>query len=112
VEYTNVNSLSFYRPPMHFVTAYEVLGDFVILGVLLALWKFRVFKRDGILFFIYAFLYSFLRFWISFLRVDKEIALGLSMAQLIALGVIAVSLVAFALFIIRRPRAPVPEPAA
>ncbi len=111
VEYTHVNSLSFYRPPMHFVTAYEVLGDFLILGLLVALWKFRVFKRDGIRFFTYAFLYSFLRFWISFLRIDKEIAVGLSMAQLIALGVMAVCLAAFAAFIIRRPSAPVLEPA-
>ena len=112
VEYTNLNSLAFARPPMHFVTAYEVLGDLLILGLLLALWKLRVFKRDGIRFFIYAFLYSAMRFGISFLRLDKEIALGLGLAQLIALGVIAVSLVAFAAFIIRRPSKtePAPEP--
>jgi phosphatidylglycerol---prolipoprotein diacylglyceryl transferase len=95
VVYTNVNSLSFARPPMHFVTAYEVIGDFLILGVLFGLWKFRIFKRDGLLFFIYAFLYSAMRFGISFLRVDKEIAVGLGMAQLIALAVIAVSVVVF-----------------
>ena len=111
VEYTHLNSLAFARPPMQFVTAYEVLGDLLILGLLLALWKFRVFKRDGIRFFIYAFLYSAMRFGVSFFRIDKEIALGLGLAQLIALGVIAVSLVAFAAFIIRRPSTPEPEPA-
>jgi phosphatidylglycerol:prolipoprotein diacylglycerol transferase len=111
VEYTHVNSLSFARPPMQFVTAYEVLGDLLILALLVGLWKFRIFKREGILFFIYAFLYSLMRFGVSFLRVDKEIAVGLGMAQIIALGVIVVSLLAFAAIIIRRPSAPAPEPA-
>jgi phosphatidylglycerol:prolipoprotein diacylglycerol transferase len=110
VEYTHVNSLSFAREPMHFVTAYEVVGDLLILLLLLGLWKFKVFKRDGPLFFTYAFLYSVMRFGISFVRLDKEVADGLRMAQLLALGVIAASIVAFAGFIFRRP-APVPEPA-
>jgi phosphatidylglycerol:prolipoprotein diacylglycerol transferase len=114
VEYTNVNSLSFARPPMHFVTAYEVIGDLLILGLLFGLWKLRILKRDGLLFFIYAFLYSAMRFGISFLRVDKEIAAGLGMAQLIALGVIAVSVLAFIAYAcaaVRRRRAPASEPA-
>jgi len=115
VQYTNVNSPSFGLPAMHFVTAYEVIGDFLILGVLVALWKFKVFKRDGFLFFSYAALYSAMRFGISFLRLDKEVALGLRMAQLLALGVIAVSVIAFALIILHgirsaRRAAPV-EPA-
>ena len=112
VEYTNVNSLGFARPPMHFVTAYEVIGDFLILGLLMGLWKFRVFKSDGLLFFVYAFLYSVMRFGLSFLRVDKEIAVGLRMAQLIALGVIGVSLVAFIAYAsvaVRRRLAPATE---
>jgi phosphatidylglycerol:prolipoprotein diacylglycerol transferase len=111
VEYTHVNSLSFARGSMHFVTAYEVAGDLLILLLLLALWRFRIFKREGLLFFTYAVLYSFMRFWLSFLRVDKEIALGLVMAQLIALGVIAVSIAALAgIFLVRRRRpAPTPE---
>jgi phosphatidylglycerol:prolipoprotein diacylglycerol transferase len=101
VEYTNVNSPSFALPPMHFVTAYEVVGDFLILGLLLALWKLRVFKRDGFLFFSYALLYSALRFGISFLRLDKEVVLGLRMAQLLALGVIGISILAFAFLLVR-----------
>ncbi|MCJ7491922.1 MAG: prolipoprotein diacylglyceryl transferase [Dehalococcoidia bacterium] len=115
VQYTNVNSPSFGLPPMQFVTAYEVLGDFVILGLLVALWKFKVFKRDGLLFFTYAALYSAMRFGISFMRLDKEVVLGLRMAQLLALGVIAVSIVAFVLILLHgirsaRRAAPV-EPA-
>lgn len=101
VEYTNVNSPSFALRPMQFVTAYEVLGDFIILGLLVALWKFRVFKRDGFLFFTYAAAYSAMRFGISFMRLDKEVVLGLRMAQLLALGVIGVSIIAFALLLLR-----------
>jgi len=44
----------------------------------------------------YALLYALLRFGVSFLRVDNEPALGLSLAQLIALGFVALSLVSFA----------------
>jgi phosphatidylglycerol:prolipoprotein diacylglycerol transferase len=105
VEYTNVNSPAFALRPMQFVTAYEVLGDFLILGLLVALWKFRVFKRDGFLFFTYAALYSVLRFGISFMRLDKEVLLGLRMAQLLALGVIGVSIIAFALLLLRSMQA-------
>ncbi|MDI6857925.1 MAG: prolipoprotein diacylglyceryl transferase [Dehalococcoidia bacterium] len=110
VEYTHVNSLSFFRGPMHFVTAYEVAGDLLILLLLLGLWKFRVFKREGLLFFTYAILYSFMRFWLSFLRLDKEIVLGLVMAQLIALAVIAVSVVALAAVFLLQRRRPAPTP--
>lgn len=105
VEYTNVNSPSFALRPMQFVTAYEVLGDFLILGLLVALWKFKVFKREGFLFLTYAALYSAMRFGISFMRLDKEVLLGLRMAQVLALGVIAVSIVAFALILLRGIRA-------
>lgn len=114
VEYTHVNSLSFGRGVQHFVTAYEVIGDFIILGVLFALWRFNVFKQAGLLFFSYAFLYSAMRFGLSFLRLDKEIVGGLVMAQLIALAVMAVSVVAFAAYFIvaRRRTAVEVQPAA
>jgi hypothetical protein len=51
-----------------------------------------------------------MRFWLSFLRLDKEVALGLAMAQLIALGVIAVSIVALAAIFLMRRRQPAPTP--
>ncbi|MGD0115018.1 MAG: prolipoprotein diacylglyceryl transferase [Dehalococcoidia bacterium] len=105
VEYTNINSPAFALRPMQFVTAYEVIGDLIILGLLVALWKFRVFKRPGFLFFTYAAAYSVLRFGISFMRLDKEIYLGLRMAQWLALGVIGVSIIAFALLFLQGVRA-------
>ena len=94
VEYTNVNSPSFALGPLQPAAGYEMLGDLLILGVLLLLW--RVSKRNGVVFTIYALLYALLRFGVSFLRVDNEPALGLSLAQLIALGFVALSLVSFA----------------
>jgi phosphatidylglycerol:prolipoprotein diacylglycerol transferase len=72
-----------------------MLGDLLIFGILLLVLS-RVSKRDGVVFFSYGFLYSVMRFGVSFLRLDNEPALGLRMAQLVALGVIAVSLAGFA----------------
>ena len=94
VEYTNVNSPSFALGPLQPAAGYEMLGDLLILGVLLLLW--RISKKDGLVFTTYALLYALLRFGVSFLRVDNEPALGLSLAQLIALGFVALSLVSFA----------------
>lgn len=93
VEYTHATSPSFGLGPQHPASAYELIGDLLIFGVLLVLW--RVSEKDGVIFFSYALLYSVMRFGVSFLRFDNEPALGLRMAQLIALGVIAVSLAAF-----------------
>ena len=44
-------------------------------------------KTDGLAFLLYLGLYSFGRFFISFLRVNNVLLLGLREAQLIALGV-------------------------
>lgn len=95
VEYSHVNSPSFGLGAQHPAVAYEMLGDLLIFGVLLLVLS-RVSKRDGVVFFSYGLLYSVMRFGVSFLRLDNEPALGLRMAQLVALGVIAVSLVGFA----------------
>jgi phosphatidylglycerol---prolipoprotein diacylglyceryl transferase len=94
VEYTNVNSPSFALGSLQPAAGYEMVGDFLIFGLLLLLW--RVSKRDGVVFTTYGLLYAVLRFGVSFLRVDNEPVLGLRMAQLTALGFIAVALVSFA----------------
>jgi prolipoprotein diacylglyceryl transferase len=94
VEYTNVNSPSFGLGPRQPATAYELIGDLLIFGVLLLLW--RVSKRDGVVFTTYALLYAVLRFGVSFMRVDNEPLLGLRLAQLIALGFIVLSFISYA----------------
>ncbi|MGD0766298.1 MAG: prolipoprotein diacylglyceryl transferase [Dehalococcoidia bacterium] len=94
VVYANVNSPSFGLGPRQPAVGYELIGDVLILGVLLLLW--RISKRDGVVFTTYALLYAVLRFGVSFFRLDNEPLLGLRLAQLLALGFIAVSLVSFA----------------
>ncbi|MCH7809488.1 MAG: prolipoprotein diacylglyceryl transferase [Chloroflexi bacterium] len=85
VVYTNVNSPAFplQFDPQHPAVAYELIGDLFILLALLVIYT-RV-PRAGVTFFAWIFLYGFLRFWVSFLRLDDEILLGLTTAQVIAL---------------------------
>ncbi|GAG44599.1 unnamed protein product, partial [marine sediment metagenome] len=82
----------------HPVTVYEILGDLVIFGLLLFVLR-RFFKRDGMIFFSWAFLYAAMRFGVSFLRGteiggvwwgDDLVAGGLRVAQLMALAIMVV----------------------
>jgi phosphatidylglycerol:prolipoprotein diacylglycerol transferase len=94
VVYTHANSLSFGRAPQHPAVAYELLGDLLIFGLLFLFWRF--YKRDGLVFFSYAFLYSIMRVGISALRLDKQVLWDFKMAQVIALIVIGISILGFA----------------
>jgi phosphatidylglycerol:prolipoprotein diacylglycerol transferase len=86
------------------VTVYEILGDLVIFVLLLFVLR-RVFKRPGMIFFSWTFLYAAMRFGVSFLRGtdiggvwygDDLVFAGLRVAQLIALGVMALTIIAVA----------------
>jgi phosphatidylglycerol:prolipoprotein diacylglycerol transferase len=94
VVYTHANSSSFGRAPQHPAVAYEFLGDLLIFGLLFLLWRF--YKRDGLVFFSYAFLYSVLQMGTSALRLDNQVLWHFKMAQVIALVVIAISILGFA----------------
>jgi len=94
----------------HPVTAYEIVGDLIIFALLLFVLR-RVFKREGMIFFAWAFLYSAMRFGISFLRGtdiggvwygDDLVAGGLRVAQLIALAVMVLAPFAIAYILTRR----------
>jgi phosphatidylglycerol:prolipoprotein diacylglycerol transferase len=94
----------------HPVTVYEILGDLVIFALLLFVLR-RVFKRDGMIFFSWAFLYAAMRFGVSFLRGtdiggvwygDDLVAAGLRVAQLVALAVMVVTPLAVAYILTRR----------
>jgi phosphatidylglycerol:prolipoprotein diacylglycerol transferase len=69
---------------------YEQIWLLIVVGVLLLLIP-RI-KIDGMAFLLYIGLYSLGRFFLSFLRVNKEIFLGLKEAQVIALATIAVAI--------------------
>jgi phosphatidylglycerol:prolipoprotein diacylglycerol transferase len=94
----------------HPVTAYEIVGDLIIFALLLFVLR-RVFKREGMIFFAWAFLYAAMRFGISFLRGtdiggvwygDDLVAGGLRVAQLIALAVMVLAPLAVAYMLTRR----------
>jgi len=80
VEYTNVNSPSFALGPLQPAAGYEMLGDLLILGVLLLLW--RISNKDGLLIalgFVALSLVSFAYLWRSAGR--GRVNAGLKMMQ-------------------------------
>ena len=89
--------------PSHPAIAYEMIWDMVALAMI---WPLRNRLRpDGMLFVLYGALYSVGRFFISFLRVDKEYLFGLNEAQIVAIIVLAVAipLLAYKAQLVRRP---------
>ena len=73
----------------HPVVLYEMIWNMMVFGLVWWLWG-RI-KPDGMLFALYLSLYSFGRFFISFLREDKIWFAGLQEAHLIAILVVAVT---------------------
>ena len=105
VQYTNVNSPSFFRfggPDVvqHPAVAYELLGDVVIFLVLLLVYS-RV-RRAGVNFFAFMFLYGAMRLGVSFFRLDDIVLFGLRTAQLIAVASMAVAVPAI-VYLLRTP---------
>ncbi len=118
VVYTHPNSPSFGRVipglggpigAQHPAVAYEMIGDLVIMGLLAFLWRRNL--KSGVVFSLAFLLYSVMRFFVSFLRIDsKEPLLGLSTPQLVAVIVMPLAAL-LALFFWRR-REPGLSPAA
>lgn len=82
--YTNPNTLvPDFGVARHPTQVYEGIYDLVLFGLL---WWLRTrIAIDGVLFWIYASLYSLGRFGISFLRLDAEFLFGLKEAQIVSL---------------------------
>ena len=91
--YSHPDSLSYQVHRMlssHPVIAYEMIWNMVVFGIV---WKMRGRIRPyGMLFAMYIGLYSFGRFFISFLREDKVWFAGLQEAHIIAILLIAIAL--------------------
>ncbi len=102
VVYTHPNSLAQeLGVPIHPAADYELLWDLLVFGIL---WKLRTRNlASGTLMLLYFAFYSIGRFWITFFRVDTEVAFGLSQAQVIALIVVLVT-APLAVLINRIPR--------
>jgi phosphatidylglycerol---prolipoprotein diacylglyceryl transferase len=88
----------------HPLFLYESLLDLLVFGLLLLANRRAKRLRDGDLFFGYLIGYSFVRFWLEFLRPDAWKVAGIATAQLIALGCMAVAAVAL---VVRHRRVPV-----
>lgn len=104
VEYTHSESINFGLGPQHPAVGYEMLGDFLIFGVLLLLT--RLYRKDGLIYFSYLSLYSLMRFGLNFLREDSKTIAGgdLDVMQMVALGVLLISVVGY-LYFWRKPEA-------
>ena len=95
--------------PTHPAVVYEIFLDLAVLGVI---WLMRSRLRpDGMLFALYGALYALGRFFISFLRLDKDWLWDLNQAQLISIAVllITVPLLAYHAQLVR-PSPPTRDP--
>ena len=78
----------------HPAVAYEIIWDMVVLAVI---WKLRGRLRPhGMLFALYGMLYALGRFFLQFLRLEKEWFAGLQEAHIVSLIVLAITVVLFA----------------
>jgi prolipoprotein diacylglyceryl transferase len=71
VEYTHIDSPSFTYGPTHPATAYEMVGDLLIIGIMAVIFARIWLRRPGITFFTGLVLYSAMRFGVSYLRIDS-----------------------------------------
>jgi len=98
--YSHPNSPAFARAPMAPAVEYEGLMDLVILGLLAFVW--RLHPKSGVIFSLAFLLYSVMRFFVSFLRIDsKPVVWGLTTPQVVSLLIIPISL-ALLVFFLRR----------
>ncbi len=102
VRYTSPHTLG-QRDYVHPAVAYEMLLDFAIAALLLAL-RPRVVGRtpEGRLMWLFLLLYSTGRFALSFLRLDPLVFAGLREAQLVSLALAALGLAMLAYLGVRR----------
>ena len=112
VEYVNPNTLGQPGKVVHPEVAYEMVLCLLILGVLLPFHQ-RLKARwpDGVLGLLYFALYGGGRFFLSFLRTDPGVFLGLRQAQVASLLVVAVAVIAAPVLFRRAEAAAGPAPA-
>jgi phosphatidylglycerol:prolipoprotein diacylglycerol transferase len=86
-----LNAARYPETPTHPAVAYEMIWNMVSLGILWFIFRDRL-KPDGMLFAMYATLYSFGRFFISFAREDRIYIVGLDAAQMITLTIMVIGI--------------------
>jgi prolipoprotein diacylglyceryl transferase len=110
VQYVHPNTLGQPGVSVHLAVGYEMLMDLLIFGALVAL--FGRLPRPAMLFWLFAALYSFGRFFIQFYRIDSPFLANLSQAQVASFLVGAAALWAFVFLYSRSRRGPRAGPAA
>ena len=86
-----INAGRYPETPTHPAVAYEMIWNMIALGILWFIFRDRL-KPDGMLFALYATLYSFGRFFISFAREDRIYIAGLDAAQIITLTIMVIGI--------------------
>jgi len=82
VRYTHPNTLGEIDRPVHLAVGYEMILDLAIFALLMRLrWKL---PYEGMMFWLFAALYSFGRFFVTFYRVDTIFAFNLTQAQVMS----------------------------
>lgn len=90
VRYTHPNTLGEIDRSVHLAVGYEMLLDLAIFAILMR-WRWK-FPHEGMMFWTFAALYSFGRFFVTFYRVDTIWAFNLTQAQVMSfiVGALAV----------------------
>lgn len=102
IVYTDTDSLGYGFGPQHPAVGYELIGDMVIFAILLFIY-YKI-PRAGVTFCAWVLLYGVMRFFVSFLRLDTEVLLGLNTAQVISLITIPPALITL-IYLLRTPPA-------
>ena len=112
VEYVNPNTLGEPGRVVHPEVAYEMVLCLLILGALLPVHqRLKARLPDGVLGLIYFGIYAAGRFFLSFLRTDPSVFLGLRQAQLASVAVVLVAIIVAPVLFRRASRAAAPAPA-
>jgi phosphatidylglycerol---prolipoprotein diacylglyceryl transferase len=112
VQYVNPNTLGEPDKVVHPEVAYEMVLCLAILAALLPFHQ-RLKKRlpDGVLGLIYFAIYATGRFFLSYLRTDPSVFIGLRQAQLASALMVIVAIIAVPVLFRRAARAVAPAPA-
>ena len=112
VEYVNPNTLGEPGKVVHPEVAYEMVLCLAILAALLPFHqRLKARLPDGVVGLIYFGVYATGRFFLSYLRLDPAVFLGLRQAQLASALMVVIAIIATPILLRRAPKAAAPAPA-
>ena len=112
VEYVNQNTLGEPGKVVHPEVAYEMVLCLLILGAILPLHRLLKSRLpDGVLGLIYFGIYAAGRFFLSYLRTDPAVFVGLRQAQLASALMVAIAIIAIPILLRRAGASAAQEPA-